>query len=359
MVNASFPTIAITPSGPGAASTTPRPTAWPSIKPSKPKSSPSSAASRTAAANNSVSTACGLGIWRWTRSDVRRSSHSSASSGLVEGYAGNLRPACIPRWRADFRQMRELGLLDLANRKGKAPGGYQSTLPECRLPFIFMNAVGLQRDLETMLHEAGHAFHALAAREEDLYAYRSFPIEFCEVASMSLELLGNQHLEVFLSPEEARRARRDHLEGIVALFPWVATVDAFQHWLYSHPRHSRDERRLAWLDLMNRFGGAVDWTRLGAVARTSLAPLQLHLFLHPFYYIEYGIAQLGRPTALGQFPEGFAGQPRPIPGPPWSSGRLRSRSPNSSRLPSIAPSISAQNRPTLVRLLETELAKLD
>src|SRR6184192_1122844 len=131
---------------------------------------------------------------------------------------------------ANFRQMQELHLLDLSNRKGKAPGGYQSTLAEARVPFIFMNAVGLQRDVETILHEAGHAFHALATRDEDLYAYRSAPIEFCEVASMSMELLGNEFIEAFYSPPDARRARRDHLEGIVEIFPWIATVDAFQHW---------------------------------------------------------------------------------------------------------------------------------
>src|SRR5205085_8292173 len=99
-----------------------------------------------------------------------------------------------------FKQMETLKLLDLANRKGKAPGGYQSTLPESRLPFIFMNAVGVQRDVETILHEAGHAFHALATRGEDLHAYRSAPIEFCEVASMSMEFLGNEFLEQFYSP---------------------------------------------------------------------------------------------------------------------------------------------------------------
>src|SRR5207249_7409189 len=102
-----------------------------------------------------------------------------------------------------FQRMRDLRLLDLANRKGKAPGGYQSTLAEARLPFIFMNAVGLQRDVETILHEAGHAFHALATREEDLHAYRSAPIEFCEVASMSMELLGNEFLEEFYASPEA------------------------------------------------------------------------------------------------------------------------------------------------------------
>jgi oligoendopeptidase F len=191
-----------------------------------------------------------------------------------------------------FRTMQQQRLLDLENRKGKAPGGYQSTLAESRLPFIFMNAVGLQRDVETMLHEAGHAFHALATRDEPLYAYRSAPIEFCEVASMSMELLGNEFLEEFYSGADASRARRTHLEGIVTIFPWIAAVDAFQHWIYTNPNHSRDERRAAWVDLMNRFGGDVDWTG-HEDARANMWHRQLHIFLHPFYYVEYGIAQLG------------------------------------------------------------------
>ena len=139
-------------------------------------------------------------------------------------------------------------MLDLANRKGKAPGGYQSTLSESRLPFIFMNAVGVQRDVETILHEAGHAFHALATREEDFYSYRHAPIEFCEVASMSMELLGNEFIEAFYDSADASRARRDHLEGIIDIFPWIATVDAFQHWIYTHPGHTRarNGRRHGW-----------------------------------------------------------------------------------------------------------------
>jgi oligoendopeptidase F len=193
---------------------------------------------------------------------------------------------------AGFRQMQEMKLLDLDNRKGKAPGGYQSTLAEARLPFIFMNAVGLQRDVETILHEAGHAFHALAAKNEPIYSYRSAPIEFCEVASMSMELLGNEFLEQFYSPADANRARKKHLESIVEVFAWIATVDAFQHWLYTHPGHSRDERRAAWLVLMNRFGGDTDWTGYEE-SRGHLWHRQLHIFLYPFYYIEYGIAQLG------------------------------------------------------------------
>jgi oligoendopeptidase F len=223
-----------------------------------------------------------------------------------------------------FRQMQELQLLDLDNRKGKAPGGYQDTLNEARLPFIFMNAVGLQRDVETILHEAGHAFHALATRDEDLRAYRHAPIEFCEVASMSMELLGNRFIEEFYSEGDAKRARRVHLEGIVGVFPWIATVDAFQHWIYTHPKHTRDERRQAWLNLMGRFGGDVDWSGYEA-ARANLWHRQLHIFLHPFYYIEYGIAQLGalqvwansnrdQKKALNDYKKSLAlGGSRPLP----------------------------------------------
>jgi oligoendopeptidase F len=197
-----------------------------------------------------------------------------------------------PELGSGFRRMNDLQLLDLANRKGKAPGGYQSTLAEARLPFIFMNAVGLQRDVETILHEAGHAFHALATRDEDLYPYRSAPIEFCEVASMSMELLGNDFIEEFYSTANANRARRTHLERVVEIFPWIATVDAFQHWIYTHPGHTRAERTAAWLELMDRFGGDVDWKGYED-ARANLWHRQLHIFILAFYYIEYGIAQLG------------------------------------------------------------------
>jgi len=191
-----------------------------------------------------------------------------------------------------FQQMQALKLLDLDNRKGKAPGGYQSTLNEARVPFIFMNAIGLQRDVETLLHEAGHAFHAQATRDEDLYAYRGAPIEFCEVASMAMELLGNEFLEEFYPVAEANRARKTHLEGIIGFFPWMAVVDAFQHWIHTHPGHTRAERKAAYLQLMDRFGGDVDFSGYEEV-RAHSWHRQLHIFLHPFYYVEYGIAQLG------------------------------------------------------------------
>jgi oligoendopeptidase F len=255
-----------------------------------------------------------------------------------------------------FQTMRNLRLLDLDNRKGKAPGGYQSTLSESRLPFIFMNAVGQQRDVETMLHEAGHAFHALATRSEDIYAYRSAPIEFCEVASMSMELLGNEFIETFYAASDAKRARREHLEGIVEIFPWIATVDAFQHWIYSNPGHTRQQRREAWLNLMKRFGGDVDWSG-HEEALANLWHKQLHIFLHPFYYVEYGIAQLGalqvwanskkeKAKALRDYQKALAlGGSRPLPELFSAAG--------------CKFDFSTETVKPLVKLVETELAKLN
>ncbi|HSI85174.1 MAG: M3 family oligoendopeptidase [Candidatus Methylacidiphilales bacterium] len=191
-----------------------------------------------------------------------------------------------------FELLRSRELVDLENRKGKAPGGYQSTLQEARVPFIFMNSVGVHRDIETMVHEAGHAFHAVASRHHEMLSYRSAPIEFCEVASMSMELLTAPHWTEFYSEEDARRARREHLEGIIKFFPWMATVDAFQHWLYTNPGHTAAQREAAWVGLMDRFGGIENWGGWEA-ARAAMWHRQLHIFEIPFYYVEYGIAQLG------------------------------------------------------------------
>lgn len=189
--------------------------------------------------------------------------------------------------------MRGHGLLNLDSRKGKAPGGYQATLEEARLPFVFMNAVGVDGDVRTLLHEAGHAFHAFATREEALGHYRHGPIEFCEVASMSMELLGGEHLEVFYGREEDfKRSRRQHLEGIVDILAWIAQVDAFQHWIYIHPGHTSAQRRDQWEALNQRFGGIEDWSGFEEALRCGWHR-QLHIFELPFYYIEYAIAQLG------------------------------------------------------------------
>jgi len=229
-----------------------------------------------------------------------------------------------PRLGDYFNVLRTQELVDLDNRKGKAPGGYQSTLSESRVPFIFMNAVGAHRDIEVLLHEAGHAFHALAARELPLHAYRSAPIEFCEVASMGMELLAAPHLPLFYSDKDAKRAQRDHLEGIIKIFPWIATVDAFQHWIYTHPGHTHAERTAFWLSLMDRFGGVEDWTGFEE-ARAHVWHRQLHIFEIPFYYVEYGIAQLGAlqlwqasrrdlPATLDNYLKGLRlGGSRPLP----------------------------------------------
>src|SRR5687768_16693807 len=201
-----------------------------------------------------------------------------------------------PQLADDLESLRRNGNLDLASRKGKQPGGYQATLEERREPFIFMNAVGLQRDVETLLHEGGHAFHTIAAKDEPLQFLRSAPIEFCEVASMSMEALGAEHMDVFYpNATEAARARRTYFEKVIALLPWIATIDAFQHWIYTHPGHTRDQRADEWMRLRTRFGpsaehfdfsGFEDWRR-------HEWHRQLHLFQIPFYYVEYGIAQLG------------------------------------------------------------------
>jgi oligoendopeptidase F len=208
-----------------------------------------------------------------------------------------------PRLGELFRRMAELRLLDVANRPGKAPGGYQSTLTERRLPFIFMNAVGRDQDLWTLFHESGHAFHTLLSRDEPLHMYRDPPLEFAEVASMGMELLASPFLDVFY-PEEAdrRRSLEEHLYGIVRLLCWVATIDAFQHWVYTHPGHSRAERHKAWVEIFQRFSGLEDWSGYEEVLEHEWHR-QLHLFLAPFYYIEYGIAQLGALRLWGKAQE--------------------------------------------------------
>ena len=194
---------------------------------------------------------------------------------------------------AQFAQMIENGLLDLASRKGKAPGGYQSTLDEARKPFIFMNATGIDSDVRTLLHECGHAFHALACAPDPLLDYRHGPMEFNEVASMGMELLTDRYLSVFYQRDDEQRSRQKHFEDVLFTLVWVATIDAFQHGIYQNPRQDRHQRCAMWLDIRKRFGaGVVDWTGLEE-EHARLWHQQLHIYEVPFYYIEYGIAQLG------------------------------------------------------------------
>ena len=198
-----------------------------------------------------------------------------------------------PELGQQFSQMIQKGLLDLQSRKGKAPGGYQSALDESRKPFIFMNAVGLDQDVRTLLHEAGHAFHTFACAHDSLVNYRHGPMEFNEVASMAMELLGGKYLDVFYKKDDFERSVVDHLEDIVYILGWVAVVDAFQHWIYENPNHSSEERLKQWIFIHKRFGGdLINWDGLQK-EHEYLWHRQLHIFEVPFYYIEYGIAQLG------------------------------------------------------------------
>lgn len=196
-----------------------------------------------------------------------------------------------------LKTMSEMGHLDLESKDGKAPGGYNYPLYEIGVPFIFMNAVGSHRDLVTMVHEGGHAVHSFLSRDLELTGFKNLPSEVAELASMSMELLTMEEWHLFY-PDQSNlnRAKKEQLETILKILPWIAQVDEFQHWLYENHEHNADERRKKWLELSKEYGtGLTDWTGYEDV-RTSSWQRQLHIFEVPFYYIEYGIAQLG---ALG------------------------------------------------------------
>lgn len=198
-----------------------------------------------------------------------------------------------------FATMRREGLLDLDNRKGKAPGGYCTAFPTARRPFIFMNAVGLAGDVRTLLHEAGHAFHVFETSGLPYHQQQDVPIEFAEVASMAMELLAAPYLRRsdggYYADEAAyARARVEHLEGILTFWPYMAVVDGFQHWAYTNPEAADDPAACdgAWGALWDRFMGAIDWSGLEDERVTGWHRKQ-HIFRYSFYYVEYGLAQLG------------------------------------------------------------------
>ncbi|GAB4571104.1 MAG: M3 family oligoendopeptidase [Anaerolineae bacterium] len=215
-------------------------------------------------------------------------------------------------------------LLELESRVGKAPGGYSTAYHLRRRAFIFMNAVGTHDDVQTLLHEAGHSFHTFEMSGLPLVWQRDIPMEIAEVASMAMELLAAPYLGEFYSDEEIARARVEHLEGTLAFLPYMAVVDAFQHWIYENPEHTHEERDAAWRDLMLRFTPGVDWSGLEEELG-SYWQRQLHIFQVPFYYVEYGIAQVGawqvwrnslqQPArALAQYRAALAlGYTRPLP----------------------------------------------
>jgi oligoendopeptidase F len=196
----------------------------------------------------------------------------------------------------EFQTMIDERLLDLDSRKGKAPGGYCETLHFRGRPFIFMNAVGLVDDVMTLLHEAGHAFHAFASHAQPLIWQRHPGSEAAELASMSMELLAAPHLAQpvgYFTPEDHRSAWLEHLEEILLSLVHIASVDAFQTWIYtSGEGGDASARDAAWLRIRSRFERGVDWSELDQ-ERIARWYRQLHIFMYPFYYIEYGIAQVG------------------------------------------------------------------
>jgi len=190
--------------------------------------------------------------------------------------------------------MKAMGHLDLESRKGKAPGGYNYPLAEIGVPFIFMNATSTLRDMVTIMHEGGHAIHNFLTRDLPLNDFKSTPSEVAELASMSMELISMDHWNIFFTDDaELKRAKREHLEDIMETLPWVANIDKYQHWLYENPGHSLEERKQNWNRIFDAFADTeTDWSGLQE-AKDYLWQKQLHLYEVPFYYIEYGMAQLG------------------------------------------------------------------
>lgn len=190
--------------------------------------------------------------------------------------------------------MVDMKRMDLESRVGKAPGGYNCPLAETGVPFIFMNAAGTINDVITMVHEGGHAVHSFLSHSLPLSSFKEYPMEIAELASMSMELFSMEHWDVFFSDKsELQRAQIEELERVISVLPWIATIDKYQHWLYTHPGHTDTERETEWMKILNEFStGVTDWTGFEEY-RAHFWQKQLHLYEVPFYYIEYGIAQLG------------------------------------------------------------------
>lgn len=199
-----------------------------------------------------------------------------------------------PFFSSCITTMQGMNRLDLESRKGKAPGGYNCPLAETGVPFIFMNAAGTMGDVITMMHEGGHAIHSFLSHPLPFTAFKEYPMEIAELASMSMELFSMEHWDVFFKDQtELHRAQLEEMERIISVLPWIATIDKFQHWLYTNPGHSVQQREEQWLTILDEFAtGITDWSGFDEYRR-NLWQKQLHLFEVPFYYIEYGIAQLG------------------------------------------------------------------
>jgi oligoendopeptidase F len=193
-----------------------------------------------------------------------------------------------------LRKMDQMKHFDLESRKGKAPGGYNCPLTESGAPFIFMNAAGQMSDVTTMVHEGGHAIHSFLSHNLELSAFKEYPMEIAEVASMAMELFSMNHWEIFFdNADDLKRAKEHQLERAITIFPWIAIIDKFQHWVYENPTQTVEERTARWMEILQEFStNSIDYTGLDEYRKIGWQR-QLHLFEVPFYYIEYGIAQLG------------------------------------------------------------------
>lgn len=214
---------------------------------------------------------------------------------------------CFSKIDAQFAEyitiMRNLKYLDVESRKGKAPGGYNYPLYESNIPFIFMNAVGTMRDVETMVHEGGHAIHSILSAKLELVDFKNLPSEVAELASMSMELIAMEHMETFVADKnELKRIKIEQLQSCLQTLTWVCTIDKFQHWIYTNPTHTLAERTAQWLAVFEEFNTSKIEYNVQEGTTTVAQKLtykqnawqkQLHLYEVPFYYIEYGMAQLG------------------------------------------------------------------
>ncbi len=209
-----------------------------------------------------------------------------------------------PYFGSCIKTMKEMNRLDLDSRVGKAPGGYNCSLHETGVPFIFMNAVGVQRDLVTMVHEGGHAVHSFLTKDLQPADLRSVPSEVAELASMSMELISMNGWDKFYdNKKDLLKAKKEQLEKVLKSLSWIATIDKFQHWIYENPNHTVAERNNKWLEIQKEFSsGVIDYSGLEANVKRQWQ-IQLHLFEVPFYYIEYGFAQLGALAVWKNFKE--------------------------------------------------------
>lgn len=232
--------------------------------------------------------------------DTTISLQSNASTAPFDGSEDLIKKSidCLntidPYFGNCLSTMNSMRQLDLDSRKGKAPGGYNCPLLETGVPFIFMNAANTGKDVKTMVHEGGHAVHSFLMNDLEYSFDKKLTSEAAELASMSMEMFALDKYDIFYSnPEDAKSATYNFLEDVIAKIPWIALVDQYQHWLYTHPNHSHEERDAKWLELhKNMSSSVVDWSGYEDF-RASLWQKQLHIFMVPFYYIEYGIAQLG------------------------------------------------------------------